>query len=39
MMRLGNDDESEDIMAEEHKTGISCYRVWRKEQENTIDVG
>ena len=23
MMRLGNDDESEDIMAEEHKTGIS----------------
>ena len=23
MMRLGNDDESEDIMAEEYKTGIS----------------
>ena len=23
MMRLGNDDESEDIMAEEYKAGIS----------------
>ena len=39
MLRFGNNDDSEDNMAEEHKTGISRYRAWRKEQENTIDVG